>query len=146
MTYKQKYQRLIKRSKESISKGANSKAASIKHERILWDFRYVDTSMWPFVVNESLLKKLKDISNTSMMDLMSETHGKRGRSSSHYIRNQWMLSSKARHRLHDLRLWGQPNLFSLRLTGTTRIYGFLYNGNIFRVLWLDKDHVIVQTR
>lgn len=122
----------------TITKGYN------RSKTIVWDFSICDTKLWPFCVNTFLLNKLKSLNNIPLQDLIEETHGRQGKSSNHYIRNKSYLCAEARKRLSELNLYRRKHFFSLRVNGKVRIYGFLY-GNLFQVLWLDKNHKIYPT-
>jgi hypothetical protein len=49
------------------------------------------------------------------------------------------LSKSAQVRLSELSLDDVDAVFSLRLTGTIRVYG-IKDGRVLRVLWYDKYH------
>lgn len=51
-------------------------------------------------------------------------------------------TKEARQRLVDLRLDDQTALYRLRLTGTARLYGLMYEDAVFHVLWWDPDHEV----
>lgn len=55
----------------------------------------------------------------------------------HFIPAQ-KLNKVARERLVDLKIY-EDEIFSLRLTGTHRIYGIRY-GTVLFILWYDTDH------
>jgi len=48
------------------------------------------------------------------------------------------LNKTARDRLVELRIEAE-SLFSLRLSGNIRLYGFMV-GAVYNILWYDKDH------
>jgi hypothetical protein len=52
----------------------------------------------------------------------------------------------AQQRLVDLNLDDQTALWRLRLTGTARLYGLMYDDAVFHVLWWDPDHKVWPSR
>ena len=58
--------------------------------------------------------------------------------------NHWIecekLSKPAQNRLIELKIYYE-SLFSLRLTGTLRLFGYIENG-IFYIIWYDSNHEI----
>ncbi len=51
------------------------------------------------------------------------------------------LSAEARQRLVELRQDDVDELFSLRMTGRRRVWGFR-EANVLRFLWWDPDHQV----
>jgi hypothetical protein len=51
------------------------------------------------------------------------------------------LEKFARDRLRELKLDDLPALYSLRLSGTNRVWG-IRSGNALAVLWVDPDHQV----
>lgn len=79
-----------------------------------------------------ILKKKGQIESMSFTDL--------GRGGSHAIES-WKLCKEAKDRLEFLKLDDFDELYSLRLTGTQRIWCIREGGtNVMRVLWWDPDH------
>lgn len=58
--------------------------------------------------------------------------------------NHWIecisLSKEAQDRLNELRLY-YDSLFSLRLSGKIRLFGYIENG-VFYIIWYDPEHEI----
>ena len=70
--------------------------------------------------------------------LTQASGAKRHGTNSHFIpRNR--LSSDAQRRLSEIGQSDIDGMFSLRLTGTTRIYG-IRNGRALKLIWYDGDH------
>ncbi len=61
-------------------------------------------------------------------------------SGSHNVKKNDLIS-EAKKRLDQLRLDDLDEVFSLRLTGTKRIFGMLNKG-ILGILWYDPNHLI----
>lgn len=61
--------------------------------------------------------------------------------------NHWIdckeLSKEAQNRLSEIKLY-YDSLFSLRLTGTLRLFGYIENG-IFYIIWYDPNHEVSPT-
>ena len=59
-------------------------------------------------------------------------------------KNHWItcdkLSKPAQKRIRD-KQWEYSELFSLRLSGKLRLFGYIENG-IFNIIWYDKNHEI----
>ncbi len=54
------------------------------------------------------------------------------------------LIKDARNRLEELKVY-EDELFSLRLDGTTRLYGILQDG-VFNIIWYDCNHEICPSK
>lgn len=58
--------------------------------------------------------------------------------------NHWIgcekLSREAQKRLDEIKIYYE-SLFSLRLNGTLRLFGYIENG-IFYIIWYDPDHEV----
>ena len=63
-----------------------------------------------------------------------------GRKQNHSIR-VYRLCTEAQKRLGELNLDDQERIYSLRVTGTERIFGFL-NAGVMDVLWWDPSHSV----
>lgn len=50
------------------------------------------------------------------------------------------LSKEAQNRLSEIKLY-YDSLFSLRLTGTLRLFGYIEN-SIFYTIWYDPEHEV----
>ena len=77
--------------------------------------------------------KLRDFESMRWIDLL-------GPKKSHNIPVS-TLSREARKRLTELELDDLDHLFSLRLTGSERIWGIRVK-NILKILWWDPDHAV----
>jgi hypothetical protein len=79
-----------------------------------------------------ILEKLKLFENSTWPDIE--------RGGSHFITVNRVIK-EAQERLRILRLDDTDELFSLRLSGTERLWGLRYN-DVFSLLWWDPDHEI----
>ena len=64
---------------------------------------------------------------------------KKGRGNNHHFVQVEKLTKKAKDRLVELKQEDVSELFSLRLTGQTRIYG-MRDRRALKLLWYDKYH------
>lgn len=85
--------------------------------------------------------KLMAYSCMTWREIIGQTHGRRDKSKSHYIRNLDGLSAEAKQRLKDNHLEDETDLlFSLAPTGRLRIIGLLADTGEFHILWYDPNH------
>jgi hypothetical protein len=63
-----------------------------------------------------------------------------GKNGSHNVES-WKLCKEAKDRLAELSLDDIEQLYSLRLTGTNRVWCLL-QGSVMRVLWWDPNHQV----
>lgn len=70
--------------------------------------------------------------------LMQAAGGKKHGTNSHFVPLN-NLSSDARSRLLEIGQGDVDGIFSLRLTGTKRIYG-IRDGRALKLIWYDDDH------
>ncbi|MCY1409011.1 hypothetical protein D3C76_563400 [compost metagenome] len=84
--------------------------------------------------------QLSHIESMTWQDIKSASGGKNSGTNSHSILVD-QLSKEAQARLTELKLDDQDAIFSLRLTGTLRIFGF-QAGSAFKVLWHDPHHEV----
>lgn len=81
-----------------------------------------------------LINNLKKFEGMTWSDIMVK-----GKKQNHHIEVASCIK-EAQTRLNNLNIY-EDQLFSLRLTGTTRIYGILKDG-VFSILWYDCNHEI----
>jgi hypothetical protein len=86
--------------------------------------------------------KLSTLENMTWADLEGQSYSSGGRRKSS---NHWVLikdlAKEARRRIDELNYDDHETIFSIRLSGTQRLYGFREN-NYFRILWYDPNHKI----
>ncbi|MFI0426702.1 MAG: hypothetical protein ACH34V_07080 [Flavobacterium sp.] len=87
-----------------------------------------------------LFPKLKDLESLKWHELEIQTYGKHGKSKHHWVSTNQIIK-EAKERLIELKLDDYTEIFSIRLTGTNRIWG-IRNYNYFQLLWFDFDHEI----
>ncbi|SUU92201.1 Uncharacterised protein [Anaerococcus octavius] len=112
-----------------------------------WNLHKCDKSGGSWCVNHSVLnddiyKKLSDFERMTWKEIVKQTGGPKKGTNNHFIGFK-DLDKKAQNRLIKLNLVNlSDNLFSLRLNGRTRLFGFLDESGIFSILWLDKNHEV----
>lgn len=123
--------------------------ASHDMQKISWQFSRIDKdherwgwskleaqACWEMFTSGQLL----NIETMTWQDIKSASGGRTNGTNSHSIPVD-QLSKEAQARLTELKLDDQDAIFSLRLTGTLRIFGF-QAGSAFKVLWHDPDHEV----
>ncbi|MCK5798881.1 MAG: hypothetical protein KAI47_16930 [Deltaproteobacteria bacterium] len=81
----------------------------------------------------AVLSRLKDFETMTWQAIRA--------SKSHYVTDIDKLSKAARDRLNKLNLDDMDGLYSLRFSGTQRLWGFLRDG-VFDILWWDPIHEV----
>lgn len=110
-----------------------------------WKFNRCDLSSpkWSILDSESfsqdILSKLISYECMTWAEIQSSSGGKSHGTNSHFERICDM-SKDVQNRAEYLHL-NVDVLFSLRLTGATRLYGILDEG-VFNIIWFDKHHEI----
>ncbi|MFY0483229.1 hypothetical protein ACI6PS_11545 [Flavobacterium sp. PLA-1-15] len=87
-----------------------------------------------------LYPKLKDFESKKWWELENEKFGSKGKSKHHWVDVKQIIRP-AQQRLVNLKLDDVQELFSIRLTGTQRVWG-IRDYNYFKMLWFDFDHEI----
>ena len=89
---------------------------------------------------EKIYPKLVEFERITWTNIKEQSHMKNGRkvSNNHYIGFEH-LSREAIDRLSALKLDDNDQIFSLRLEGTIRIYGFRKQSSL-DIVWVDYDH------
>lgn len=130
----------------SAEKRPKDGGSSFFREKPIWSFSHLDCrySKWGFhhtdALFEEVITKLRDYERMSCSDIMSASGGRNHGTNSHF-ENVSELIPEAQKRWADLHLEEYDQVFSLRLTGTRRLYGILLDG-VFRVVWYDQNHEI----
>lgn len=103
-----------------------------------WSFSKCD-----FEHNKWSLKK-SDIYNEIITKLVSFERRKWSEIIDDKKHNHWIectqLIKEAQKRLNEIHIYYEE-LFSLRLTGTLRLFGYIENG-VYYIIWYDPDHEI----
>lgn len=119
--------------------------SSNDRETIVWRFSIVDlggTWGWRSVAARvwwnDILPKLQNFESMTWAEIMQATGGRTQGNNSHFVQVE-RLTRQAKARLAAIRQEDVSELFSLRLTGTTRIYG-IRDGRALKLLWYDPFH------
>lgn len=103
-----------------------------------WSFKKCDLE------NQKWSLKKSDIFTDIIPKLISFERRKWGDIISDNYHNHWIsyedLSKEAQERLNELNLYYDA-LFSLRLTNTLRLFGYIENG-VFYIIWYDPHHEV----
>ncbi len=87
-----------------------------------------------------LLPKMKNLESIKWNELERETFGKNAKSKHHWVSVNDLIK-EAQKRLEYLKLDDYDQLFSIRLSGTERLWGFK-ELSYFKILWYDFNHEI----
>ncbi len=114
-------------------------------ETITWRFSIVDLEGdwgWRTAASrdwwDAILPKLQDIETMTWAAVMAAAGGRREGNNSHPVKVEDMCK-KAQDRLVEIGQEDLEELFSLRLTGTKRIYG-IRDRHTLRLVWYDRYH------
>ena len=125
--------------------GANP--TSYQTQNPCWRFKKCDKThpRWSVysngVVAPDLIEKLISFEGMTWGEIQAASGGKsEGNGSNSHFEEVRKMSPEARKRLMYLNIY-EDTLFSLRLTGRSRLYGIINDG-IFEVLWLDRKHEV----
>lgn len=92
------------------------------------------------VFTEMIYPKLIQFETMTWDEVRQQTHGGKGRSSSHNIDID-DLNPDAKERLKLLKYNDRDKIYSLRLGGTVRIFGFR-ELNYLDIIWIDLNHEV----
>lgn len=104
-----------------------------------WCFKELDGSDW---WNE-IHAKLKNFETMTWQEIFDASGGRKRGNNNHGVPIKDLVP-EARRRLRELRLNDIESLFSLRLTGTRRIWGIL-DGFVLKIMWFDSGHKVCPT-
>ena len=114
-------------------------------ETIVWAFGIVDLEgPWGWRTEagrvwwSEILPKLQDFESMTWEEIMRAAGGRARGTNSHFVSVE-NLTRPARDRLTEIRQDDVSELFSLRLTATTRIYG-IRDRRALKLLWYDPHH------
>lgn len=114
----------------------------------VWSFKLLDNNYkkWGFVhaenLYETVITKLKELEGQTWSEILGANGGRKYGTNNHF-ENVSKLIPEAQKRWKELKLDEYDRVFSLRLTGTHRLYGILLDG-VFKVIWLDLNHEIYE--
>lgn len=96
-------------------------------------------------IHEEIIDKLISYEGQTWAEIQAASGGKSvGNGTNSHFENISDFIKEAQKRATELHL-DVDQLFSLRLTGKTRLYGILDNG-VFFIIWYDANHEIYPTR
>lgn len=90
--------------------------------------------------SKDIFPQLRDFETMTWDTISQATHGARGKTKSHFIPISKLIR-EAKDRLDEIRISDVDEIFSLRLNGLTRIYGFR-NSDVLDIIWVDRKHEI----
>lgn len=99
-----------------------------------WGWRSTATKVWW----SNILPKLRDFESMTWAEIMQAAGGRARGTNNHFVKVR-NLTSQAKARLKELGQDDVSELFSLRLTATTRIYG-IRDRRALKLLWYDPHH------
>lgn len=114
-------------------------ASSFLMKHPTWQFNRTDKihEKWNVHNNcqlEELMDKLTSFERMTWSEIMVDA-----KKQHHHVYVETFIK-EAQSRLSELRIY-EDQLFSLRLTGATRVYGILRDG-VFSIIWYDCNHEI----
>ena len=118
-------------------------------QRPVWSFSKADFGVdkWNFqncqFKEGDILKKLRDFENMTWGEIIQASGGRKNGTNHHFIPFNKMIKN-AQRRAEELKILEFEGLFSLRLSGTQRLFGILRDG-IFRIVWFDNNHEICES-
>lgn len=113
-------------------------------ETIVWRFGVVDKDGdWGWAAAgrywwSEIFPKMKHFETMTWATLMGAAGGRRAGNNHHAVKVE-KLSRDAKTRLNQIVQEDVPELFSLRLDGTKRIYG-IRDGRALKIIWFDPYH------
>lgn len=100
------------------------------------DFEHEKWSLKLSNIYEEIIPKLISFEQRKWSDIISDKK-----------HNHWIdcadFSKESQKRLEERKIY-YDELFSLRLTGTLRLFGYIENG-IYYIIWYDPDHEICES-
>jgi hypothetical protein len=88
---------------------------------------------------QEIREKLRDFEKSTWGELIMRSNGR------HHFIERHKLNGGARARLEAMGQEDIDAVFSLRLTGTERVFGIMEAG-VLKVLWWDSDHQVCPAR
>ena len=99
-----------------------------------WGWGHVRRQVWW----EEIWPKLRDFESMTWNEILQASGGRASGNNSHPVEVEG-LTKKARNRLAEIKQDDVPQLFSLRLSGRSRVYG-IRDRRVLKLLWYDPDH------
>ena len=117
----------------------------LDRETIVWRFSLVDEDGpwgWRTVAARlwwgEILPRLKNFETMTWEEILKASGGRSRGNNSHHVLTE-KLTRQAKNRLAEIQNEDVSQLFSLRLTATTRIYG-IRDRRALKLLWYDPHH------
>ena len=126
--------------------GEGIKGDSYIHLTPVWKFGLIDMDGewgWRKITARQLadvLTKVKNFEKQNWGEILHATHGRDNKSKHHCVSTE-RICGEAQKRLAARKWEDLQELFSLRLSGKTRIWGKLEN-EVFHFIWFDPEHTV----
>ena len=123
---------------------------SFLKKKPVWSFCRIDNGYDKWGLNtvnnlyDTIISKLRDFEGMTWDEIIKASGG-RSQGNNNHFENISSLIPEAQRRWSDIKLDEYDQIFSLRLTGTQRLYGILENG-VFQIVWFDPSHEIYCTK
>lgn len=104
-----------------------------------WGWRTIGKDRW----ENDILPKLKNFESMTWAEIEQASGGRSSGNNSHFI-NRDGLAKEAQKRLEELKLDDIDQVFSLRLSGKTRVIGKRI-GRVMQIMWFDFNHEVCQS-
>ena len=105
-----------------------------------WGWKEIGKNRW----ENDILPKLCNFERMTWPEIEQASGGRSSGNNSHFV-NKNNLSKMARERLEELQIDDVDQVYSLRLTGKTRIIGKRI-GSIMQIIWFDFNHEVIDMR
>ena len=99
-----------------------------------WGWQKIRSKVWW----HELLPRLKHLESMTWGELKQVSGGRRRGTNHHFVQVR-SFSKRAKDRLAELQLDDHEQLFSIRLTGSLRLYG-VTDGRALKLVWHDPHH------
>ena len=109
-------------------------AFSILDQEGPWGWRTAAAQAWW----REILPKLQDFESMTWAEIMRAAGGRARGNNNHFVQVE-KLTRQAKQRLVEINQDDVSELFSLRLSATTRIYG-IRDRRALKLLWYDRHH------
>ena len=112
----------------------------------VWSFSCCDFghNRWGFCSDtafvESVLKRLNSFEGQTWGEILSDTSGRNGNTKNHPIET-YKIIREAQTRLNEINMSQYDILYSLTISGKSRLWGGINQG-VFLIVWVDKYHEI----
>ena len=91
---------------------------------------------------KEIYPKMKNFESITWQELENQTFFGKGKTKTmHHWVSTARIIKEAKERLKEIKLDDYDEIYSIRLSGTNRVWGIRIN-NYFRILWFDFDHEI----